>query len=511
IQRERISFAGPPGGVKARRTIDAAGMVVCPGFIDMHTHSEYALVADGRGLSKIHQGVTTEVFGEGSSPGPRRAGMNRGARRYGVEPDWRSLREYFDRIQEQGISGNVMSYVAAGQLRRYVIGQEHRKPTSEELEQMKTLLAQAMEDGAIGLVAALETPGQTQPSDAVPDTAELIELGKVVAQYGGIYGSHIRDQGARLLDSIAEAAEIGEKAGVPAEIFHLKAAGKPYFGKMKEALAAIEEARSRGVDLAADIYPYIAAAHGLSIEVPRWAHEGGTERFLERLADAALRPRIKREVTDYMTAKYYNEIEDAGGFDAVVVSSVVRDAGRYVGKTIGQIAREQGKDPADMVLDLLIEQDANVGLVMFYMSEADVTLGIQSPLTSICSDGTAISPDRGGKPHPRYYGTFPRVLGRYVREKKALGLEEAIRKMTCYPASRLGLEDRGQVREGMWADLVVFDPDRIIDRATFEDPHQFPEGIEYVLVNGTTVVEKGRHTGALPGRVLYGPGRKSET
>ena len=300
-------------------------------------------------------------------------------------------------------------------------------------------------------------------------------------------------------------------SGVRVEVFHLKAAGKPYFGKMPDALRAIEDARTRGVDIAADIYPYIAAAHGLSTEVPRWAQEGGRRQFLSRLKDAALRPRLRRAVTEYMTGKYYNEEKKAGGFDAVVVASVAKEAGTYVGKTIGEIARERGKDPADTVLDLLVEQEGNVGVVMFYMSEEDVTLGIQSPLTSFCSDGTAVSPEWGGKPHPRYYGTFPRILGRYVRAKKALPLEEALRKMTGYPAERLGIQDRGKIQVGMWADLVVFDPERITDPATFEDPHRFPEGIDTVAVNGVIVIDKGKHTGALPGKVVYGPGRKSET
>lgn len=509
IRDGRIAAVGDLGGAVADESIDAAGRVVSPGFIDMHTHSEYALLRDGRGLSKTHQGVTLEILGEGSSPGPRREGMEVGRGNWGVTPDWTTLGEYFERVEEQGVSSNIASYVAARQLRRYVYGEEHRRPTSDELEQMKGLLAEAMDQGALGLVAGLEEVGQ-EPSDAVPGTEELIELAKVVAEYGGIYATHIRDQSEGLVASIEEAARIGEEGGVGVEIFHLKAAGKPYFGEMRDALDAIQAARDRGVDIAADIYPYIAAAHGLSVEIPRWAHEGGHEKLLERLADPELRGRIKQEMTDYMTWKYYNEIEGVGAFDAVIVTSTLYESERYVGKTLGAIARERGdSDPADTALDLMAEQDGQVGLVMFYMSEEDVTLGIQSPLTTISSDGTATDPAWEGQPHPRYFGTFPRVLGHYVREMGALPLEEAIAKMTSRAAAKLGIEDRGQIAEGMWADIVVFDPERVIDRATFADSKQFPEGIDYVLVNGVTVIEEGEHTGAKPGHVVYGPGRRS--
>ena len=511
VKDGRIAAIGNLHDHAAREVIDAAGKVVTPGFIDMHTHSDLALLKDGRGLSKIRQGVTTEVIGEGGSVAPRRADAGDG--RYGIQPDWTTLREYFQRLESSGTSGNVMSYIGAGQLRRYVMGEgAQRKPTPEELEQMKQLLAQGMEDGAAGLVMALETPGQEQmgpegkPSDAMPSTEELIELAKVVAPYGGMYATHMRDQGAYIVDGIREAATIGEQAGVPVEIFHLKAAGRPNFGKMGQALAAIVEARSRGVDIAADMYPYIAASHGLTTEVPRWAHEGGRDRLLERLADPALRPRIKREVTQYMNTKYYNETTGARGFDAVIVASVEKNPQAYVGKTIGQIAREQGKAADDMVLDLLIEQGGDVGIVMFYMSEKDVRLAMQHPFVSFDSDGTAASPDFGGQPHPRWYGTFPRVLGHYVREERVIGLEEAVRKMTSLPAQRMGLLDRGIIRQGMWADLVVFDPDRVSDRATFDQPHQFPDGIDHVIVNGAAVIRNGEHTGALPGRPLYGRG-----
>ncbi len=513
VRDGRIAAVGDLGEAAATEVIDAAGRVVTPGFIDMHTHSDLSLLRDPRGLSKIRQGVTTEVIGEGGSVAPRHPDQPSGED--GVEADWTTLRGYFERLDSAGTSGNVMSYIGAGQLRRYVMGEgAQRKPTPEELEQMKQLLAQGMEDGAAGLVMALETPGQeqfgpgNQLSDAQPGTDELIELAKVVAPYGGMYATHLRDQGAYIVEGIEEAATIGEQAGVRVEIFHLKAAGRPNFGKMGTALATIEAARLRGVDIAADMYPYIAASHGLTTEVPRWAAEGGREKFLERLADPELRPRIKRETTEYMNTKYYNETTGASGFDAVIVASTPKDPERYVGKTLGEIAREQGKAPDDMVLDLLIEQGLNVGIVMFYMSESDVQLAMKNPMLSFDSDGTAASPDFGGQPHPRWYGTFPRVLGHYVRELGVLKLEDAVRRMTSLAATRMGLMDRGIVRPGMWADLVVFDPALVIDRATFDNPHQFPEGIGDVIVNGVAVVRGGEHTGALPGRPLFGPGRK---
>ncbi len=513
VKDGRIAAVGQLADQPAKEVIDATGMVVTPGFIDMHTHSDWSLLADGRGMSKIRQGVTTEIIGEGVSVAPRKPDMQDGGD--GVQADWTTLRGYFERLERQGTSGNVMSYISAGQLRRYVLGEGvQRAPTPEELEQEKQLLAQGMEDGAAGLVMALETPGYVQfppegeESPAVPSTSELIELAKVVHRYGGIYAEHMRDQGSHIVDAINEAAEIGEEAGVPVEIFHLKAAGRPNFGSMGKALAAIADARKRGVDIAADMYPYIAASHGLATEIPRWAHEGGREKMLERLADPAQRPRIKREVTQYMNEKYYNETNGAKGFDAVIITEVSKNADQYVGKTIGEIAREQHKAPDDEVLDLMIEEGGEVGIVMFYMSEKDVRLAMRDPFVSFDSDGTSASPDFPGQPHPRWYGTFPRVLGHYVRDEQVLPLEQAVRRMTSLAAQRMGLQDRGIVRPGMWADLVVFDPGKIVDKATFAEPKQFPEGIPDVLVNGVIVVRDGQHTGAKPGRALYGPGKR---
>ena len=513
IKEGRIAAIGRLADQTARETIDARGLVVTPGFIDMHTHSDLSVLRDGRGLSKITQGVTTELIGEGQSVAPRKKTADDG--KWGVKPDWTTLKEYFARLQKSGTSGNIMSYISAGQLRAYVMGEgAQRKPTTDEMEQMKKLLAQGMQDGAAGLVQSLETPGTEQfppegtQSLAQPGTEELIELSRVVAQYGGIYACHLRDQGAHIIDAVNEAATIGEQAGVPVEIFHLKTAGWANFGKMAEALDAIHSARARGIDIAADVYPYIAASHGMTTELPRWTHEGGREKMLARLADPQLRPRIRKEVTEYMTGKYQNETTGERGFDAAIVSDVPKNPERYVGKSLGQIARDQKKAPDEATLDLYIEQGGDVSLVMFYMSEKDMKLALRDPLLSFDSDGTSVSPEFGGQPHPRYYGTFPRVLGHYVRDEKVIPLEEAVRKMTSLPAQRMGILDRGLLRVGMWADVVVFDPARIVDRATFAKPHQFSEGISHVVVNGATVIRSGAHTGAKPGRALYGRGWK---
>lgn len=517
VRGGRIVAIGKLADHEAKEVIDASNSVVTPGFIDMHTHSDLSLLRNGRGLSKIMQGVTTEVLGEGQSVAPRRKEDKDG--RWGVQPDWSTLAEYFQRLEQSGTSINIVSYISAGQLRRHVMGEgTQRRATPEELEEMKRLLAEGMEQGAAGLVQALETPGTLQfapdgeLSLAQPSTDELIELGKVVGRYGGIYATHLRDQGPHIMAAVNEAATIGEQAGIPVEIFHLKAAGWRNFGKMSDALKAIHEARNRGVDIAADVYPYIAAAHGMTTELPRWTHEGGKEKMLARLVDAELRPRIRKEVTAYMTGKYHNELTGERGFDAAIVSDVPKNPEKYVGKSLGQIARDQKKSPDEATLDLYLEQNGDVSLVMYYMSEKDMRLALQDPFMSIDSDGTAVSPEFGGQPHPRYYGTFPRVLGRYVREEKVISLEDAIRRMTSLAAQRMNLRDRGILREGLAADIVVFDPERIIDRATFEKPHQFGEGISHVVVNGVAVVKDGEHTGAKPGKALRGPGyRESGT
>jgi N-acyl-D-amino-acid deacylase len=513
VRAGKIAAIGRLAGRPAQETIDAGGKVVTPGFIDLHTHSDLSLLRDGRGMSKITQGVTTEVLGEGASVAPRRADANDG--RWGLQPDWTTLSGYFDKLESQGISGNVLTYISVGQLRTYVMGEgAMRRPTPEEMEEMKRLLAQGMEEGAIGMSDSLDAPGTYQlgPGNKISDnkasTEDLIELGKVVARYGGMYGVHLRDQGPFVEEAIAEAARIGKEAGIRVQVFHLKAAGWKNWGKMERILAAIRKARAAGVDISAQTYPYTAAAHGLKTELPRWTHEGGTSAMIERLKNETLRPRIVQEMTTYMEGKYQIEATGARGFDAVVVNDVAVHPEKYLGKTLGQIGKESRTPAATATLDLFIEQGGDVNILMHYMAESDLRRAMVDPLIAFDSDGAAVSAEFGGNPHPRYYGTFARILGKYVREEQLLTLEEAVRKMTSLAASRVGLLDRGVLREGMVADIVVFDPDTIIDRATFEKSHQYAAGISEVVVNGVVVVRGGEHTGAKPGRALRGPGYK---
>lgn len=509
IRDGRIAAIGRLDSAAARRTIDATGRVVSPGFVDMHTHSDYALLVDGKAESKIRQGVTTEILGEGTSPGPVQgeavAATREALARYGLgEPDWRTLGEYFARLERQGTATNVASYVSAGQVRVAVMGYQDRAPLPEELEQMRGLVAQAMEDGAMGLVTALEG------SHEVTTTEELIELSKVVSRFGGIYATHLRGQAETLLEAIGEAIEIGEKGGVPVEIFHIKVAGKPNWGKMPQALALIESARARGLDVTADQYPYIAGAHPFLPLLPTWALEGGVEKTMERLRDPELRRRMKRDIEQGLAGWRGNYVQQTGGWGGVMISDTRTEKNKnLIGKTLAENGALRGKDPAEAFFDLMLEENGQVNGILFHMNEQDVQVALRAWWVSVGSDGSALAvqgPLSEGQPHPRNFGTFPRVLGHYVRDLKVLSLEAAIRKMTSLGAQRLGLRDRGLLREGYWADVVVFDPGRVADKATFEAPKQYPEGIDYVLVNGTVVLEHGAHTGALPGQVLRGPG-----
>ncbi|MEJ0034970.1 MAG: D-aminoacylase [Gammaproteobacteria bacterium] len=516
IRGGKIAAIGKLAGSPTKETIDATGKVVTPGFIDLHTHSDLSLLRDGRSMSKITQGVTTEVIGEGASVAPRKADADDGA--WGIKPDWTTLDGYFKKLESQGISGNVVSYVSIGQLRTYVMGEGAiRRPTPDEMEKMKQLLAQGMEEGAMGMSDSLDTPGAYQlgPNGKISDNKaspeDLIEFGKVVARYGGMYGVHMRDQGPFVEEAVAEAARIGKEAGIRVEIFHLKAAGWQNWGKMEKILAAIHKARAEGIDISAQMYPYTAAAHGMKTELPRWTHEGGTPAMLARLKDEKLRPRIMKETTAYMEGKYKIEASGKSGFDAAVVNNVPVNPEKYLGKTLGEIAKEAGKPAAASTLDLFVEQGGNVSILMHYMAESDLRRAMVDPLIAFDSDASSVSPEFGGNPHPRFYGTFPRILGKYVREEKLLPLEEAVRKMTSLAASRMGLLDRGVLREGMAADIVVFDPDTIIDKATFEKSHQYSVGISEVVVNGTTVIRGGEHTGAKPGKALRRPGYKKPT
>jgi N-acyl-D-amino-acid deacylase len=510
IRGDRIAVIGQLGDPPARRTIDARNRIVAPGFIDMHSHSDFALLVEGRAESKVRQGVTTEVLGESGSAapviGPVAEAMKNSLGPLGLQLDWTDFTGYFARLEKQGISVNVLSFAGSGQLRSAVIGYDNRPPSASELERMKTLLRDAMSQGAFGL-----SSGLIYPPNSYMKTDELVELAREAARGGGLYISHVRGEGTTLLEALKEAITIGERAGLPVEIFHFKATGFMR-GKILEAVRIIEEARSRGIDIAANQYPYVAGSTGLSASIPSWAHEGGRLKLVERLKDRQARERIKAEMKTGAPG-WHNLVKETGNFENIRVASVRSDRNKkFEGRSIADIAKERGTAPEDALMDLLIEEQGNVGAIYFSMIEDDVKTAMKLPWVSIGSDGTAVSPEGvlgRGKPHPRFYGTFPRILGKYVREEKILTLEDAVRKMTSLPAARLRLSDRGLLRAGMVADVVVFDPERVIDRATFDEPHRYAEGIDVVVVNGQVVLDEGRHTGATPGRVLRGPGYRS--
>ncbi len=509
IKGDRIAAVGRTGS-RAKARIDARGMMVSPGFIDMHSHSDFSLLVDGNAESKVRQGVTSEILGEDTSAapllGPAIKEFQNYYKQYKIDFDWSDFQGYFDRLMRRGISVNIGSYVGSGQLRLCVMGVENRKPTKQELERMKSLLDAAMRQGALGL-----SSGLIYPPSSYADAEELVELARIAARYGGIYVSHIRSESNKLLEALNEAFEIGRRAGLPVEVHHFKSAGQQNWGRMKDAVRAVEEARARGLDVTANQYPYIAGMTGLSAVIPTWAHAGGTDELVKRLSDPSTRARIRKEI-EVESADWENLGRAAGGWENVLIASVTGDKNKiYEGKNVAEAARMRGADPLEFIFDLLIEEKGVVGAIYFLMSEDDVAYAMRQPWVSIGSDGEAVKPEGvlgQGKPHPRFYGTFPRVLAKYVRQEKVLRLEEAIRKMTSLPAQRLGLTERGLLRPGMYADIVIFDPEAVADRATFSDPHNYPVGIEYVLVNGQLVIERGRHTGARPGRILYGPGKE---
>jgi dihydroorotase/N-acyl-D-amino-acid deacylase len=504
IRDGKIAAIGRLEGAAAKRTIDARGMVVAPGFIDMLGQSELTMLVNPHLPSKIYQGITTEVTGEGGSAAPLNDAIVKadrvGYEHYGVQPTWRTFREYFARLRKQGMGINLASYVGATQVRRMVIGDDDRAPTAEELERMKTLVREAMREGAIGLSTSL----QYAPAPYAK-TEELIALAAEAAKLGGTYASHIRDEGDGILAALDEAFRIGREAKIPVEIWHLKAAGKANWGRMPEIVARIEAARKSGVDVAADTYAYPAAFNTFSAVIPPWAHDGGDKKLIERLKDPAMRARIRKEL-ETPSSGWNNEWQQVEGPQSFIVSAVQNPKLMPLqGKTIAEVAKIWNKDPIDTVFDLLIEDEAFTMVGMFIMSEPDVALALRQPWVSICNDsqGTSLEGVLGREhPHPRAYGTFPRILRKYVREEKVLTLEDAIRKFSALPAQRMRLADRGVLKAGMWADVVVFDPETVRDLATFDRPNQLSEGMRFVLVNGAPVIEEGRMTNALPGKVL---------
>jgi N-acyl-D-amino-acid deacylase len=508
IQGGRIAAVGAVPGGRAKRTIDAGGKVVAPGFIDMLGQSELTILVDPSLPSKIFQGITTEFTGEGGSPAPLNDQIieaDRTAyRRLKITPDWRTLGQYFARLERRGIGINVGDYVGATQVRRMVLGDDDRQPTPEQLNTMRQLVRDAMRDGAVGLSTSLQYPPAPYAR-----TEELIALASEAARHGGVYATHMRSESDDILPALDEAIRIGRDAGVPVEIWHVKVAGQRNFGRMPEVIAKIDSARRAGVDIAADTYGYTAWFNSLSAMVPPWAHNGGTAKLLDRLRDPAARRRMRRdmETAGSWENNAWQEISDP----AKILIGAVQNPSLLPlqGKTLAEVARQRKADPIEAVFDLLLEDRAYTSVAVFGMDEPDVLLALQQPWVSINCDSPGTAPEGilgQDHPHPRAYGTFPRILRKYVREERRLTLEDAIRKFTSLPAQRMRLGDRGVLKTGMWADIVVFDPDSVRDRATFEKPHQLSEGMHWVLVNGVPVIAQGKATGALPGKVLRGPG-----
>ncbi|HSE26215.1 MAG TPA: D-aminoacylase [Pyrinomonadaceae bacterium] len=513
IRKERIAKIGDLSKATASRTIDASSLVVAPGFIDMLGQSETYLLIDPRGMSKIMMGVTTEITGEGESIAPINDRQIKEQedflKRFSLTIDWRTLDGYFKRLEQQHTGLNIGTFVGATQVREFVVGYDNRPPTPEELGRMKKLVADAMREGALGLSTSLQyVPARFAKTD------EIVELAKVAKEFGGIYATHQRSEANALDASMSEVFEIARRAQIPVEIWHLKTAYKKNWGRMPEVIKKISDARANGLDISADVYPYIAGSTSLSACLPPWALEGGTDKMMERLRDPATRERLKKEISSDQQ-DWENIYLGSGGPTGVLIGSVVnRELETLQGKRISEIAAEQKKDPLDAVFDLILADHGQTGAIYFMMSEDDLRAAMRAPFVSFCTDSGSRATDgplAGSKSHPRGWGTYPRILGRYVRDEKMLSLESAIQKMTGGPAARVGLHDRGRLREGMFADVTIFDPTTVIDRATFESPNQYPLGIQYVLVNGQVSVDKGQRTGVLSGKVIRGRGYKPGT
>jgi dihydroorotase/N-acyl-D-amino-acid deacylase len=510
IRADRIAAIGDLKTAEAKRVIDAKGLVVSPGFIDMLGQSEYSLLIDNRSLSKLSQGITTEITGEGASVAPQNdktiAELQPGLDQYHLKVDWSSLAEYFARLEKTGTPLNIGTYMGAAQIRQAVLDNDNRAPSPEELERMKALVAQTMEQGAFGISTAL-----IYPPGHYAKTEELIELAKVVSSYGGIYASHMRSEGQSESAAIEEALRIGREAHVPVEIFHLKVIGKPRWGTMPKIVGMIQAARDAGQDVSADMYPYVAGGTALASSLPPWVAEGGTEKLLERLKSDANRARIKREMaTEH--PDWENLYLGSGGAAGVLVSGIVNpDLKEYDGKTLAQIAAAQKKAPLDALFDLVLADKAQTGALYFIASENDLRYGLKQPWTSIGLDASELSLDGPlfePQSHPRAFGSMPRFLGHYVRDEKLLPLEQAIRKITSLPAQRERLRDRGLLKVGYYADVTIFDPANIKDNATYEKSTELSQGVKYVFVNGQLEYEQDHLTGVKAGTILRGPGWK---
>ena len=504
IRGGRIAALGRLTGKTAARTIDAAGLTVAPGFVDIHNHSDFTLLEDGDAESMVRQGVTSMIFGEGGSAAPVGGKQMRSADR----AHWTDLQGYFARLLRQGISTNIGTYVGSSQIWTYVRGEKAGPPSAGELTEMQAQVKLAMEQGALGVASSLSGP----PGSWI-DTGTLVAMCEVASRYGGIYSTHMRTEGRGVFESVAEAIEIGRRARVPVDIIHLKIAEHQMWGQMPELAASIANARARGQEVEANVYPYRAGQNNLSSIIPPWAHEGGSQAMIARLKDPSLRGRLESEINNGIPgSNWYNHYTATGGWDGMLLVSFSNPKYKqFEGKRMSDVIKAQGKPPLEVLFEVLEDNRGSVPTVYFHHSEEDMKFALRQPFVSIGSDGTAVKtegPLARGNPHPRYYGTFPRVLGKYVREEKVLSMEEAIRKMTSANTAKIRVFDRGLLRPGQWADVTVFDAGKIIDHATFEKPHQYSTGVEYVLVNGKVVLDHGTHKRARPGAILYGQGKR---
>jgi N-acyl-D-amino-acid deacylase len=509
INGDRIAAIGNLKAANAKTIVDATGLAVAPGFINMLSWSVDSMIVDGKSQGELRQGVTTQIFGEGDSMGPltevmrKRRLEQQGDLKYDIP--WTTLAEYLTYLEKRGVSQNVASYIGATTIREYVIGLEDKKATPEQMDQMRELVRREMEAGALGIGTSLIYA----PAFYAP-TEELIEMCKVAARYKGKYISHMRSEGNRLIEAVEELIRISREAGLPAEIYHLKAAGEANWPKMDKVIAMVNGARRRGLKITADMYTYPAGSTGLDAAMPPWAEDGGYEALFKRLQDAETRKKIAAAITT-PTSEWENLYVSAGSPDRILLVEFKSDKLKpYTGKTLGEVAKLRGKSPEETIMDLVLEDRSRVGTVYFMMNEDNIKKQIRQPWVSFGSDAASMSPEEPfikSSTHPRAYGNFARLLGKYVREEKVITLQEAVRRLSGLPATNLGLDHRGFLKPGMFADVVVFDPQTIADRATFEKPHQFAVGVKHVFVNGTQVIKDGDHTGAKPGRALWGPGK----
>ncbi len=509
VKDDRIVAIGNLKNARARNLVDASGLAVAPGFINMLSWSTESLIADGRSQGEVRQGVTTQIMGEGWSMGPLNERLKQQviAEQDDIKFDieWTTLAEYLRYLEKRGVSQNVASFVGATTIRQYVLGESDVRPTPAQLQEMRELVRQAMEEGALGVGSSL-----IYAPAFYARTEELIELCKVAARYKGKYISHLRSEGNQWVEAVEELIRISEEAGLPAEIYHIKAAGMQNWNKVDRVLALINAARRRGLKITADMYMYTAGSTGLNASLPPWTMDGGYEALFKRLEDPAMRQKIAAEVR-VPSDKWENLYLAAGSAERVLLVGFKSEKLKpLTGKTLAEVAKMRGKDPVETIMDLIVEDRSRVGTVYFLMDEENLKKELRQPWVSLGSDGASMAPEGvflKSSTHPRAYGNFARLLGKYVREEKVISLSEAIRRLTGLPATNLGLDRRGFLRKGMFADVVVFDPQTIADRATFENPHQYSVGVKHVFVNGVQVLKDGEHTGAKPGRALWGPGK----